>query len=140
MRAIGFYKTEEETTDNESVIFKRISQETFDNQQKERKKKDKNKRKEIEVTAEILNENYLEPTRTRTKLVLPIPQISDLELEQVVKLGQTSEYARQQVEESGTPFTGQLLVNYTVTPDTVKQNVNIDFKTIDSLFKFCDDL
>jgi pre-mRNA-splicing factor CDC5/CEF1 len=77
MRAIGFYNTEEETTDNESVIFKRISQETFDNQQKERKKKDKNKRKEIEVTAEILNENYLEPTRKRTKLVLPIPQISD---------------------------------------------------------------
>jgi hypothetical protein len=53
-----------------------------------------------------------------------------------VKLGRTSEYARQQVKESGTPFTGQLLENYTVTPDTVKQKLNIDFKTIDSLFKF----
>jgi pre-mRNA-splicing factor CDC5/CEF1 len=120
MPAIGFYNTEEETIDKESAIFKRIRQETFDNQQKEREKKDKNKRKETEVTAEILNENNLEPTRKRTKLVLPTPQISDQELEEVVKLGQASEYARQQVEESGTPFTGQLLENYTVTPDISK--------------------
>ena len=118
--AIGFYNTEEEVIDKEAETFKRIRQDNFDNQQKEREKKDKNKRKESEVTAEILNENKLEPTRKRTKLVLPTPQISDQELEEVVKLGQASEYARQQVEESGTPFTGQLLENYTVTPDISK--------------------
>jgi hypothetical protein len=35
------FRIQRKRTDNESVIFKRISQATFDNQQKERKKKDK---------------------------------------------------------------------------------------------------
>ncbi|KAI4792642.1 hypothetical protein KUCAC02_033243 [Chaenocephalus aceratus] len=39
-------------------------------------------------------------TKKRSKLVLPIPQISDAELEEVVKLGVASEVARQAVEES----------------------------------------
>ena len=33
--------------------------------------------------------------------MLPAPQISDSELEEVVKVGQASEYARQQAEEAG---------------------------------------
>ena len=40
--------------------------------------------------------------------------------EEVVKLGQASEFARQQAEESGTPFTGGLLGDYTVTPDLTR--------------------
>ena len=32
---------------------------------------------------------------------MPAPQISDAELEEVVKVGQASEYARQQAEEAG---------------------------------------
>ena len=39
--------------------------------------------------------------KKRSKLVLPSPQISDMELEEVVKVGQASEFARQQAEESG---------------------------------------
>ena len=35
--------------------------------------------------------------------MLPAPQISDTELEEVVKVGQASEYARQQAEEAGIP-------------------------------------
>lgn len=55
----------------------------------------------------LLNEQWFlcprfdEPVKKRSKLVLPNPQISDQELEEVVKVGQASEFARQQAEESG---------------------------------------
>ena len=38
--------------------------------------------------------NNDEPARKRSKLVLPSPQISDIEMEQIVKLGRHSEAAR----------------------------------------------
>ena len=38
--------------------------------------------------------NNEEPARKRSKLVLPSPQISDIEMEQIVKLGRHSEAAR----------------------------------------------
>ena len=68
------------------------------------------------------NNNKLEPVRKRSKLVLPAPQISDLELEEVVKLGLASEQARQQAEESAPTqsVTGQLLGNYQMTPDITR--------------------
>lgn len=60
--------------------------------------------------------------RKRSKLVLPAPQISDLELEEVVKLGLASEQARQQAEEAASTqtVTGQLLGNYQMTPDITR--------------------
>jgi pre-mRNA-splicing factor CDC5/CEF1 len=68
------------------------------------------------------NNNKLEPVRKRSKLVLPAPQISDLELEEVVKLGLASEQARQQAEESAPTqtVTGQLLGDYQMTPDITR--------------------
>ena len=62
---------------------------------------------------------FAEPVKKRSKLVLPTPQISDAELEEVVKVGQASEYARQQAEESG-PMDGAsraLLSDYSMTPN-----------------------
>ena len=41
------------------------------------------------------------PVKKRSKLVLPAPQISNEELEDVVKLSHASQLARQQAEESG---------------------------------------
>jgi pre-mRNA-splicing factor CDC5/CEF1 len=64
-----------------------------------------------------MNENRLEPIKKRSKLVLPAPQISDIELEQVVKLGQATEIAKQQVSENGTIATETLLGDYNLTPD-----------------------
>ena len=64
-----------------------------------------------------MNENRLQPIAKRSKLVLPAPQISDMELEQVVKLGQATEIAKQQVSESGTFATETLLGDYNLTPD-----------------------
>ena len=50
--------------------------------------------------------------------MLPAPQISDVELEEVVKLGQASEMARQQVEEAGNDDSSArgLLQDYGTTP------------------------
>ncbi|GBN54464.1 Cell division cycle 5-like protein [Araneus ventricosus] len=57
-----------------------------------------------------------EPAKKRSKLVLPEPQISDAELEQVVKLGKASETAREAAEESGSKVSETLLPDYTLTP------------------------
>ncbi|PVD28210.1 hypothetical protein C0Q70_10797 [Pomacea canaliculata] len=65
-------------------------------------KQKQKKRKENDLPGAIAAQtNFQEPAKKRSKLVLPAPQISDGELEEVVKLGLASEYARQQVEEAG---------------------------------------
>ncbi|KAK7485167.1 hypothetical protein BaRGS_00023577 [Batillaria attramentaria] len=63
-------------------------------------------------------ESFQEPVKKRSKLLLPSPQISDSELEEVVKLGQASEYARQQVEDAGNEESAAkgLLLDYGSTP------------------------
>lgn len=56
------------------------------------RRKDKQKlkqRKENDIPMGMLNNQ--EPLKKRSKLVLPEPQISDQELQQVVKLGRASE-------------------------------------------------
>ena len=56
-----------------------------------------------------------ESSRKRSKLVLPAPQISDAELEEVVKLGQASEETRALAGEEG-GASQHLLANYSITP------------------------
>ena len=53
--------------------------------------------------------------RKRSKLVLPSPQISDSELEEVVKLGLASESTRLAVD-SGESASQHLLADYSMTP------------------------
>lgn len=69
------------------------------------------------MPAVIRNENRVGPITKRTKLVLPAPQISDQELEQVVKLGNATESAKKEVSETGTTATVTLLGDYNLTPD-----------------------
>ena len=66
-----------------------------------------------------------EPAVKRSKLVLPAPQISDLELEEVIKVGQASEQARLQAEESGVRGgpTHTLLNDYSLTPSERLSNL-----------------
>jgi pre-mRNA-splicing factor CDC5/CEF1 len=126
--AIGFYDTNEEVFDKANVDFKRLRQDNLENRSGDQNKRDQthnNKKrkeeKEKEDLDDMLNDtNKLEMTRKRSKLVLPAPQISDQELEEVVKLGQASELARQQVEETGTQLTSSLLGDYSVTPDLAR--------------------
>lgn len=60
--------------------------------------------------------NNQEPAKKRSKLVLPEPQISDQELQQVVKLGRASEVAREVATESGIQMTDSLIADYSITP------------------------
>ncbi|XP_030604478.1 cell division cycle 5-like protein [Archocentrus centrarchus] len=85
------------------------------------RKKDKQKikkKKESDLPSAILQTSGVaEFTKKRSKLVLPAPQISDAELEEVVKLGVASEVARQAAEESesGNSASSTLLSEYSVT-------------------------
>ena len=56
-----------------------------------------------------------ESSHKRSKLVLPAPQISDAELEEVVKLGQASEETRALAGEEG-GASQHLLADYSITP------------------------
>merc|ERR1719266_660308 len=89
-------------------------------EQKERKKDKKvlKKQQENSVPAELLNNE--EPSRKRSKLVLPSPQITDQEMEAIVKLGRHSEQARESVvggvEGDSQRASDTLLADYAVTP------------------------
>lgn len=119
--AIGFYDTENEKFEKEKFNFKRLRQDQLEkkNEHKDRPGKHKKEKEPEKNINEVLNETSKEPMRKRSKLVLPQPQISDMELEEVVKLGLASEQARQQAEEatSTDTVTGRLLGNYQMTPD-----------------------
>jgi len=121
--AIGFYDTANETPDFSSTDFKRLRMDQVDEKRrdeeegKERKKDKKilKQRKENDIPAELMNNE--EPARKRSKLVLPTPQISDTELEQIVKLGKHSEAARESVVDGeSVRASDTLLQDYTLTP------------------------
>ncbi|KAM6997853.1 cell division cycle 5-like protein [Tautogolabrus adspersus] len=124
--AQGFYDTSMEQYVPLEPNFKRLRQQHLDgelrNEQEEKeRKKDKSKikkKKESDLPSAILQTSGVaEFTKKRSKLVLPTPQISDAELEEVVKLGVASEVARQAAEESesGNSASSALLSEYSVT-------------------------
>ncbi|XP_051578785.1 cell division cycle 5-like protein [Myxocyprinus asiaticus] len=124
--AQGFYDTSMEQYDPLEPDFKRLRQQHLDgelrNEKEDReRKKDRQKikkKKESDLPSAILQTSGVsEFTKKRSKLVLPAPQISDAELEEVVKLGQASEVARQTAEESGitNSASSALLSEYNVT-------------------------
>jgi len=121
--AIGFYDTANEKADFSATDFKRLRMDQVDEKRRDEeegreRKKDKKilkQRKENDIPAELMNNE--EPARKRSKLVLPAPQISDTELEQIVKLGKHSEAARDSVVDGeSTRASDTLLQDYTVTP------------------------
>uniref|UniRef100_A0A1A8HDQ4 Cell division cycle 5-like protein n=1 Tax=Nothobranchius korthausae TaxID=1143690 RepID=A0A1A8HDQ4_9TELE len=124
--AAGFYDTSMEQYDALEPHFKRLRQQHLDgelrNESEDRdRKKDKQKmkkKKESDLPSAILQTSGVaEFTKKRSKLVLPAPQISDAELEEVVKLGVASEVARQAAEESegGNSASSTLLSEYNIT-------------------------
>ncbi|RZC40269.1 Myb Cef and/or Ax dynein light domain containing protein, partial [Asbolus verrucosus] len=120
--AIGFYDTSIEVIDPMAPDFNKMRQQHLDgelrSEQEEReRRKDKQKlkqRKENDIPQAMLQNQ--EPAKKRSKLVLPEPQISDQELQQVVKLGKASEVAREVAAESGVESTDTLFSDYTMTP------------------------
>ncbi|EDW79544.1 uncharacterized protein Dwil_GK20537 [Drosophila willistoni] len=123
--AHGFYDTSEEHLQKKDPDFNKMRQQDLDGELRSEKeererKKDKQKlkqRKENEVPTAMLQN--MEPERKRSKLVLPTPQISDLELQQVVKMGRASEMAKEIAGESGIETTDALLADYSITPQAV---------------------
>lgn len=125
--APGFYDTSEETYDPLDPNYKRLRQQHLDGERRSEKeererRKDKQKqkkRKENDLPGLIAGQsNFQEPVKKRSKLVLPAPQITEAELEEVVKVGLASENARQQAEEAGIQngATQTLLQDYNITP------------------------
>uniref|UniRef100_A0A336LTJ0 CSON004489 protein n=1 Tax=Culicoides sonorensis TaxID=179676 RepID=A0A336LTJ0_CULSO len=120
--APGFYDTSEEHITPIAADFSRLRQQNLDGERRDekearerRKDKDKlNKRKENDIPMAMLQNQ--EPAKKRSKLVLPEPQISEQELQQVVKLGRASEVAKEVASESGIETTDALLADYSITP------------------------
>ncbi|XP_030054620.1 cell division cycle 5-like protein [Microcaecilia unicolor] len=128
--APGFYDTSEENHQALNADFKRLRQQDLDGElrsekeSKERKKDKQNikRKKESDLPSAILQTTGIsEFTKKRSKLVLPSPQISDTELEEVVKIGQASEIARQTAEESGitNSASSTLLSEYSMTNSSI---------------------
>ncbi|XP_043235197.1 cell division cycle 5-like protein [Amphibalanus amphitrite] len=120
--AKGFYDSTEDEYDPLAPDFKRLRQQHLDGEQRSEKeererRKDKEKvkkRKENDIPDALLQNQ--EPAKKRSKLVLPSPQITDQELEQVVKVGKASEAVRELAEEGTDRATDALLSDYTATP------------------------
>ncbi len=121
--AAGFYDTANEVYDKNDPDFKRLRMDQMDlkrrdeeeNKERIKDKKILKNRKENEIPQELLNDE--EPARKRSKLVLPTPQISDVEMEQIVKLGRHSEAARESVVDGdSSKASDTLLADYSVTP------------------------
>ena len=121
--AAGFYDTASEVYDKNDPDFKRLRMDQMDlkrrdeeeNRERQKDKKVLKNRKENEIPQELLNDE--EPARKRSKLVLPSPQISDIEMEQIVKLGRHSEAARDSVVDGDSARASDtLLADYSVTP------------------------
>ncbi|CAI9578047.1 unnamed protein product [Staurois parvus] len=129
--APGFYDTSEENYDALNADFRKLRQQDLDGElrsekeARERKKDKQNikRKKESDLPAAILQTTggVSELTKKRSKLVLPSPQISDAELEEVVKIGQASELARQTAEESGitNSASSTLLSEYNVANNSI---------------------
>ncbi|CAH0702784.1 unnamed protein product [Spodoptera exigua] len=123
--ASGFYDTSTEVVDPMAPDFSRLRQQHLDgelhSEKEERdRRKDKQKlkqRKENDVPQAMLQGD--QPARKRSKLVLPEPQVTDQELQQVVKLGRASEAARECAGGGGAGgATDALLAEYAIAPAT----------------------
>ncbi|XP_031623227.1 cell division cycle 5-like protein [Contarinia nasturtii] len=120
--AAGFYDTSEEHVQKVEFDFNKMRQQDLDGElrtekeERERKKdKEKLKRKKENGVPDALLQ-IAEPSKKRSKLVLPEPQISDQDMQQVIKLGKASEIAREVALESGIETTDALLGDYSITP------------------------
>lgn len=136
--APGFHDTTSEIFDPAGHNFRRLRQDHLDglsNKQKEERERRKDKQKLKDKELPSLINKQMEPLKKRSKLVLPAPQITDAELDEVVKLGQASEAAKQVIEE-GNAASDALLADYKVTPNvTALQTPRTPMNTIDTVMQ-----
>lgn len=121
--AAGLYDTSEESYDPAEHDYRRLRSQHLDGELRSEKeererKKDRQRqkqRKENDVPTAMFSGN-MEPVKKRSKLILPDPQISDMELEQVVKVGKANEIAREIIDEGANKASDTLLSDYDITP------------------------
>nr|CAG4635322.1 EOG090X02CC [Artemia franciscana] len=111
----GFYDTSEEQYDRLAPNFKRLRQQDMDGHLSEKEKMQGKKIKELPKICGDIQGMREEPLKKRSKLVLPEPQISETELEAVVKLGKASEAAQQLALADGGRPSDALLGDYNLT-------------------------
>jgi pre-mRNA-splicing factor CDC5/CEF1 len=112
----GYFDTTEEKAKQLDPEFKKITNlqkavhgEYRDDVEAEKRKRDTEKNKARKAKGEPLNlekmikENEEEQIAKRTKMMLPAPQVSDRELDQIVKLGLQGENVRSFVDDEATP-------------------------------------
>ncbi|XP_047128533.1 cell division cycle 5-related protein isoform X1 [Hydra vulgaris] len=127
--ALGFYDTSNEDVKALEPNYKKLRQEHLDEkrrdiQEERERRKDKEKqkkRKETDLPGAISSINKMmnqDGSKRRSKLVLPSPQITDAELEEVVKLGIASEQAKAFVDNEDESASKVLLSDYSITPGT----------------------
>ncbi|XP_067008345.1 cell division cycle 5-like protein [Anabrus simplex] len=139
--APGFYDTSKEEVDPAAPDFSRLRQQHLDGElrtekEERERRKDKQKlkqRKENDIPVAMLQNQ--EPAKKRSKLVLPEPQISDQELQQVVKLGRASEAAREVATEGGQQPSDALLADYSLTPAGVTRTPRTPAPTTDRVLQ-----
>lgn len=116
----GFYDTSKDSHVPLESNFRSLRQSQLDGESRRavelrERKKDKEKlknRKEQDLPNAILNDamnQFQEPQRKRSKLVLPEPQISDRELEDIYKLAKQNKQIVESAEENG--GASQVLLN-----------------------------
>eukprot|EP01134_Creolimax_fragrantissima_P007395 CFRG7395T1 len=116
---LGFYDVDDEHVMENSTEFKAKTLEQLEGRRRDKdeadlRKKDKEKAtdRKGKAMADAIKQlnNATEPPRKRSKLVLPNPQVSDVELEKIVKVG-----AQSMTMEDDNGVTGELLSDYSAT-------------------------
>ncbi|KAF0991506.1 hypothetical protein HZS_5033, partial [Henneguya salminicola] len=126
----GFYDTSDEKVDPTSEDFKEIRLKEYTRRDRieileRRKDKEKyDKMKQIDLVGTIKKNAPPTTTIRRSKLILPAPQISESELEEVVKLGAEAELAKSFVSSDGDNLpTRSLLNDYSMTPMSTSESL-----------------
>lgn len=128
----GLYNTSQEAYNPKDFDFKRLRQEHMDGElrsekEEELRKRDKQKskeRKESGIPQVQLSDKFLDPMKPkRAPLIFPAPQISEYEIEQVIKLGRASEAAIDAVRNNNSSGTDGLLSDYSLATSAAMQTV-----------------
>ena len=134
--ALGFYDTSAETIDVTDPNYKKLrlhelDEKRRDEEEQRQRHKDKEKlakRQEGDAPGAVrqLNQmNMINPAKKRSKLVLPSPQITEAELDEVVKMGRTSENIAAEASAAGSGASNMLLSNYTFNTPAAGSNAGL---------------
>jgi pre-mRNA-splicing factor CDC5/CEF1 len=102
----GFHDPGDDNFDKDRINYRRQTRADLDGPRRDHKEADARKKDRDKLKKRRAEDNpesiFNKPSdKKRSKLVLPSPQISDRELEQIVKVGKASEMARETAESTG---------------------------------------